>query len=80
MFFCIDDNTGSPEVGKLANLICIDVESRTGSFLICNAHSAVVYAVSPNDVNDVMVSAELLLRQKQYCILNSTDTLRRMGL
>lgn len=76
--FGIDGITGSLEVGKSADLICIDVETHAGNSPMFNPHSAVVYAASRNDVNDVMVDGKLLLRDKKYCTLDITDTLRRM--
>lgn len=73
----IDDVTGSLEVGKSADLICIEVQSQAGNSPLFDAHSAVVYAASREDVKDVMVAGKMLLKEKEYCTLNLADTLRR---
>lgn len=76
--FGIDGITGSLEVGKSADLICIDVETHAGNSPMFHPHSAIVYAASRDDVNDVMVDGKLLLRCKKYCTLDLVDILRRM--
>lgn len=69
--------TGSLEVGKAADLICIDVGTHAGNSPMYNPHSAVVYAATREDVTDVMVDGNFLLREKKYCTLDIADTLRR---
>lgn len=76
--FGIDTATGSLEVGKSADLICIDVQNNAGNAPMFNAHSAVVYAAAREDVTDVMVEGQLLLRDKEYCTMDLGDILRRM--
>lgn len=75
--FGIDDITGSLEVGKSADLISIDVQTHAGNSPIFDAHSAVVYAASREDVSDVMVDGKFLLKEKKYCTLDIADTLKR---
>lgn len=77
--FGIDHLTGSLEVGKSADLICIDVETHPGNSPVYNPHSAVVYASSREDVTDVLVAGKFLLRDKLHCMINEKDVLRRVG-
>lgn len=74
----VDNVTGSLEVGKLADLICITVQTHARNFPRFKACFAVVYAASREGVNDAMVNGKLLLRDEKYCILDITYTLRRM--
>lgn len=75
--FGIDHITGSLEVGKSADLISIEIESHPGNFPVYDPHSAVVYAASREDVEDVMIAGRFVLKQKTHCTLDLNDVLRR---
>lgn len=75
--FGIDNVTGSLEVGKSADLICIEVGTHAANSPIFDPHSAVVYAASRDDVTDVMVGGNFLLRDKKYCNLDLQEILKR---
>ncbi|KAI0565332.1 TRZ/ATZ family protein [Gracilaria domingensis] len=75
--FGLEEITGSLEIGKSADLICIDVETHAGNSPVYCPHSAVVYAASREDVTDVMVAGNFILREKLHCTLDLDDVLRR---
>ena len=74
----IDDVTGSLQIGKSADLICIDVETNVGNSPAFDPFSAVVYASSRSDITDVMVKGKLLLKEKKYQTFDESDVLRRV--
>jgi len=69
--------TGSLEVGKSADLICVDVLTHAGNSPVFDAHSAIVYAASRDDVSDVFVEGQRLLKDRELCTLNLQDVLKR---
>lgn len=73
----LDDVTGSLEVGKSADLICINVETHAGNSPMYSPHAAIVYAATREDVSDVMVDGKFLLQSKEYRTLDIKDILRR---
>lgn len=75
--FGIDNVTGSLEVGKAADLVCIEVGTHAGNTPVFDPHSAVVYASSREDVSDVMVQGKFLLRDKKYCTLDLKHVLQK---
>lgn len=76
--FGLEKLTGSLEVGKAADIITIDVHTHAGNSPMFDVHSAVVYAATRDDVNDVMVDGKFLLKGGKYCTLDIDDTLKRM--
>ncbi|CAN8065286.1 unnamed protein product [Agarophyton chilense] len=75
--FGLEDVTGSLEIGKSADLICIDIETHAGNSPVYDPHSAVVYAAAREDVTDVMVAGNFILQNKLHCTLDLSDVLRR---
>lgn len=75
--FGIDGHTGSLEVGKAADVVCIDVATHAGNSPVFNPHSAVVYASSRHDVRDVLVNGRFLLRDRKHCTLDLEGVLKK---
>lgn len=75
--FGIHHVTGSLEVGKSADLICIHINTHAANTPVYDVHSAVVYASSRHDVNDVMVAGNFILKEKKYCTLDLSHVLRK---
>ena len=75
--FGIDKITGSLEVGKKADIVCVDVGTHAGNTPVFNALSAVVYASSRTSSRDVLVNGRFLLKDGKYCTLDIDDTLKK---
>lgn len=64
----LDDEIGSLEIGKWADVIVVDMETvhETPKFALSdgNVYSQLVYAAKSHDVRDVMVAGRLLMRDR----------------
>lgn len=75
--FGIENRTGSLEVGKQADIISVDIGTRAGNTPVFDAHAAIVYAGSSQDVRDVIVAGKFLLQNRQYRTLDLQDVLQK---
>lgn len=75
--FGLADTIGSLEIGKRADIICIDVNTHAGNSPMFNAHSAVVYASAREDVRDVLVDGKFLLCDGEYKTIEIKQVLER---
>lgn len=73
----ISDVTGSLEIGKAADCIAVEVETHAGNTPLFNVHSALVYAGNREDVTDVFVNGEILVREKKLVKISQEDVLKR---
>lgn len=65
----IDGVTGSIEAGKSADLVCVDLK-QAGSWPVYHPVAQLVYAVSRDQVSDVWVEGECLLREFEPTKMN----------
>ncbi len=72
----IDDKVGSLEVGKIADLIIIDMNS-IGLTPNTNPLSNLVYSGSGHDVDTVIVNGKVLMRDKQLLTLDERAVIER---
>lgn len=75
--FGLEEAIGSLEIGKRADIICIDVNTHAGNTPMFNPHSAVVYASAREDVRDVLVDGKFLLCDGEYKTINMKHVLDR---
>lgn len=73
----LQDEIGSLEKGKRGDLICIECETRAGNTPMFNAHAGIVYAGNDEDVCDVFVNGNMILRDKKYVNMDLLDVIRR---
>lgn len=77
----LDSLTGSIESGKRADLVLVDVAPiHNAPKFSRNPHgpyAQLVYAAKANDVTDVMVNGEWLMRSKQLLTINEADLLEQ---
>jgi len=71
----LDEKIGTLEVGKQADLIRIDL-SAPRLHPIYDIYSALVFAATPSDVRDVMVSGKWLMRDRQVLTLDRKKVVR----
>ncbi len=77
----LDDQIGSLEVGKLADLTCIDL-GRFDVLPVYNAISQLIYASNRRDVTDVWVGGEARVQEGALCGFNAdalADLAERWG-
>jgi len=72
----LDGVTGSIEVGKAADLVCVDLK-QAGSWPVYHPVAQLVYAVSRDQVSDVWVEGECLLSEGALTRMDSRDILDR---
>jgi 5-methylthioadenosine/S-adenosylhomocysteine deaminase len=72
----LDDDLGSLEPGKLADMICIDL-NRLATQPVYNPISQIIYAASRDQVTDVWVAGKPLLTQGQLTTLNESAILKQ---
>ena len=70
----IDDITGTIEVGKAADLVCVDLK-QAGSWPVYHPVAQLVYAVSRDQVSDVWVEGECLLHECEPTKMNTDKIL-----
>lgn len=70
----LDEITGSIEVGKAADLVCVDLKQAT-SWPVYHPVAQLVYAVSRDQVSDVWVEGECLLREFEPVKMNTDKIL-----
>lgn len=68
--FDLEHLTGSIEAGKLADIVCIEVDTHAGNTPTYNPHAAVVYSSERSDVKDVLVNGKFLYKDRNYCTLD----------
>ena len=73
----LDNETGSIEVGKQADLIIINTDKPHLTPLY-NPVSHIVYAASGSDVRDVLVAGEFLVRNQKLLTLDINNILERV--
>jgi len=73
----LDNEIGSIEVGKQADLIIIDTDKPHLTPLY-NPVSHIVYAASGSDVRDVLVAGEFLVRNRKLLTLDINNILERV--
>jgi 5-methylthioadenosine/S-adenosylhomocysteine deaminase len=67
--FGIEDKLGSIEVGKLADLVIIDI--RKPHLLPLNdVYAQLLHSANSNDVRDTIINGNIVLRNKQFTTLN----------
>jgi 5-methylthioadenosine/S-adenosylhomocysteine deaminase len=73
----LDQDIGSLEVGKQADVIIIDTQK---PHLVPMYHpvSHIIYAVQGSDVRDVIVAGRILVRDRKVLTLNLEDTLKKI--
>ena len=72
----LQDQLGSLETGKLADLIAVDF-NRPESQPLYNPISQLVYACQPNQVTHSWINGDTVMRERQLCHLDLTDVLQR---
>ena len=70
----LEKEIGSLEVGKLADLISINIDQAQAVPLF-NVYSALVYALKGSDVNDVVINGRVVVRRKEPLTLNRAQVL-----
>jgi 5-methylthioadenosine/S-adenosylhomocysteine deaminase len=65
----IDSVTGSIEPSKAADLVCVDLK-QAASWPVYHPVAQLVYAVSRDQVSDVWVEGECLLKEGAPCRMN----------
>lgn len=70
----IDEITGSIESGKAADLVCVDLK-QAGSWPVYHPVAQLAYAVSRDQVSDVWVEGEWLLREFKPTKMNTDKIL-----
>jgi 5-methylthioadenosine/S-adenosylhomocysteine deaminase len=70
------DQLGSLEVGKLADLIAVDLNQPETQPLY-NPISQLVYASHPSQVTHSWINGDTVMRERQLCHLDLTDVLQR---
>ncbi len=70
----IDEITGTIEAGKAADLVCVDLK-QAGSWPVYHPVAQLVYAVSRDQVSDVWVEGECLLREYEPTKMNTDKIL-----
>ncbi len=73
----IEEQTGSLEVGKSADLIAVDL-GRIETQPVYHVHSQLVYATGREHVTDVWVAGQHLLKDRQLTTLDETEILARV--
>ncbi|MBX7171181.1 MAG: amidohydrolase [Pyrinomonadaceae bacterium] len=64
----LEDKIGSLEVGKLADIVIVDMDN-LNQIPMYNVYSDLVYATKSNDVNTVIINGKLVMREKQLLTL-----------
>lgn len=72
----IDDQTGSLEAGKAADIIAVSLES-IETLPVYNAVSQLVYSCSRQDVTDVWVAGKQLLHNRKLTTLDEDELIRK---
>lgn len=75
--FGLEERIGSLEIGKQADIVCIDVNTHAGNTPVFNPHSALVYASARDDVRDVIVDGKILFKDGEYQTIDIEDVLKR---
>jgi 5-methylthioadenosine/S-adenosylhomocysteine deaminase len=74
----MQDQLGSLEAGKLADLIAVDLRQPETQPLY-NPISQLVYASQPSQVTHSWINGDTVMRERQLCHLDLTDLLQRTG-
>ncbi len=76
----LDDQVGSIEVGKKADLILLDIDQTNNSLLNddANIYSDIVYSSTKNNVSEVMIDGKWVVRESQSSLYD-TDELTSKG-
>lgn len=68
----MEDEIGSIEEGKKADIIIIDLET-TMTEPINNIFSNIVYNVKPNNVNTTIVNGNIVMENKEICGIDEKE-------
>lgn len=69
----LDQEIGSLEVGKRADVIVVNVTSLHATPSARDLASAIVYSAQPEDVQTVIIDGQLVMRDRQLLTLNETE-------
>lgn len=72
----LDDRIGSLSAGKAADMVAVDL-SGLSTQPVYDPVSQLIYAANRNDVTDVWVAGQALLRKRELTTLDETDLKRR---
>lgn len=64
----LEDKIGSLEIGKLADIVIVDMDS-LNQIPMYNVYSDLVYATKSNDVNTVIINGKIVMREKHLLTL-----------
>jgi cytosine/adenosine deaminase-related metal-dependent hydrolase len=75
----LENEIGSIEVGKKADLILINLEKSNHSMLMenKNIYSAIVYESDKSDIDSVMINGKWVVRQGENLMYDETELLRK---
>ena len=73
----LEDELGTIEVGKRADIIVVDLQS-PHLVPLYNPHSAIVYSASGADVKDVMVNGRILFKDRIFRTLDPEEIIERV--
>ena len=74
----LDDQIGSIEPGKLADIVLIDTQ-RPGLTPLYRVYSHLVYAASGRDVSTVLVNGRVVVRDGRVVTVNEEEAMERAG-
>ena len=71
----LDDQVGSIEVGKKADLIFLDINQTNNSLLNndANIYSDIVYSSTKNNVSDVMIDGKWVVKESQSSLYDADE-------
>jgi 5-methylthioadenosine/S-adenosylhomocysteine deaminase len=72
----IEEQCGSLEVGKSADMISIDF-STLDCVPLYNPVSQIIYSASKNQVSNVWISGEQLLKEKSLCLIDEKEVMKK---
>jgi len=71
---CADHETGSLEIGKSADFICINTESFQAQ-PIYDPYSHIVYACNSSDIDHVIIAGKIIMQNRQLLTIKEDDLL-----
>ena len=73
----LENEIGTIEVGKKADIIVVDLQS-PHLIPLYNPMSTIVYSANGSDVKDVIVNGQVLMKDRTFLTLNSDEIFEKV--